>query len=274
MLDDRKTGTRNGELWGRRAADWAAFQETTLAPVFDAVLDRTQVRSGTRYLDLGCGAGLAAAKAGARGARVVGLDAAQALLDVARSRNPAATFREGDFEELPFDDACFDVVTAFNAIQYAGTPRIALSEAGRVTVPDGMVAVVTWGEPAGMEAAQIVSALKPLLPPAPPGAPGPFALSDEKALRGLARAAGLCPLEVFDVDSPWTYRDEHAALAGLASSGVAARAIAVSGKQAVDDAHAAAIRPFVQTDGTVVVGAAFRVLLAQPTAGPQPAGWH
>jgi hypothetical protein len=40
---------------------------------------------------------------------------------------------------------------------------------------------------------------KPLLPSPPPGAPGPFALSEASALRALAEAAGLEPIEVFDV---------------------------------------------------------------------------
>ena len=47
-----------------------------------------------------------------------------------------------------------------------------------------------------------------LMPPPPAGAPGPFALSDVSALRKFAADAGLTPVEVFDVDTPFVYADE------------------------------------------------------------------
>ena len=80
---------------------------------------------------------------------------------------------------------------------------------------------MTWGVPEGMQAAALVGALRPLLPPPPPGAPGPFALSNEATLRAFAASAGLTPIEVFDVDSPWAYPDETTAVRGLNSSGAA-----------------------------------------------------
>ena len=73
-------------------------------PVYEAVLERTRVTTGTRYLDVGCGAGMAAQIAAARGAQVSGIDAAEALLAIARRRTPTGDFRQGDLEELPFDD--------------------------------------------------------------------------------------------------------------------------------------------------------------------------
>ena len=63
-----------------------------------------------------------------------------------------------------------------------------------------MIVIMTWGEPAGMQAASLVAALKPHLPAPPSGAPGPFALSDETALRAFAAAGGLTPGAVFDVN--------------------------------------------------------------------------
>jgi hypothetical protein len=101
------------------------------------------------------------------------------------------------------------------------------------------------------------------MPPPPPGAPGPFALSDEAALRGFASGAGLKPGEVFDVDTPFIYRDRATALQGLNSSGVAARAMEHSSEQAVTQAHADAIAPFRQTDGSYRIKASFRGLIAR-----------
>jgi SAM-dependent methyltransferase len=261
---DSRTGNVNGRLWGARASDWANIQEGTVRPVYEAVLERTRVKSGTRYLDVGCGAGMAAQVAAARGARVSGIDAAEALLEIARLRTPAGDFRYGDLEELPFEDDSFDVVTGFNSFQYAGNPAVALAAARRATRPGGALVIVTWGDPDGMEAALLVAAVRPLMPPPPPGAPGPFALSDESALRKFAADAGLEPVEVFDVDSPFVYADEATAVLGLNSSGVAARAIENSSEQAVTKAHAEAIAPFRQPDGSYRIKATFRCLLAQP----------
>lgn len=258
------TGKLNGQFWGARAQDWANIQEQTARAVYQAVLAHTNVGKGTDYLDAGCGSGMAAAMAAELGAKVSGIDAAPALLEIASTRTPNGQFIEGDLETLPYGDNSFDVVTGFNAFQYAGNPHLALAEARRVTKPDGSIVIMTWGTPEGMEAAALVAALKPLLPPPPPGAPGPFALSDKDALKGLALAAGLHPVEIFDVESPWEYPDEDTAVLGLGSAGVAVRAMQHSGEDAVNAAHAAALAPFKQPDGRYRINATFRCLLARP----------
>lgn len=266
MTEDRKprTADANGAFWGQSARDWADIQEGQFAAGYHAALAAAGVGAGTRLMDAGCGAGGAAMLAASMGARVAGVDAAPPLLDIARERVPDGDFRVGDLEDLPFADAAFDVVTGFNAFQFAGNPAVALAEARRVTRPGGRVVVMTWSTPEGMEAAAIVGALRPLLPPPPPGAPGPFALSDEGVLRAFAAAAGLMALDVQDVDSPWLYPDEVTALRGLGSSGVAARAAGLAGRAAVDAAHAAALAPFRRADGSFRIGARCRFLLATP----------
>jgi SAM-dependent methyltransferase len=259
-----RTADLNGRLWGARASDWANIQEGMVRPVYEAVLERTGVTSGTRYLDVGCGAGMAAQLAAARGAQVSGIDAAEALLEIARQRTSGGDFRQGDLEVLPFDDRSFDVVTGFNSFQYAGNPVVALSEARRVTRPGGTVVIMTWGDPDGMEAASLVAALRPLMPPPPPGTPGPFALSDEATLRRFAAEADLEPVEVLDVESPFAYADQATAIRGLNSAGVAVRAMDNSSEQAVTAAHAKAIAPFRQPDASYRIQATFRCLLARP----------
>jgi SAM-dependent methyltransferase len=260
-----KTSELNGRLWGARARDWANLQEPIARPFYEAVLDRTHVQVGARCLDVGCGAGLAAQLAAQRGARVAGIDASAALLEIARERVPAGDFRRGDLEALPFEDATFDIVTGFNSFQFAGNPIAALSQARRVAKTGGTIAIVTWGNPEGMEAAAVVASLRPLLPTPPPGAPGPFALSDESALRAFASDAGLEPIEIFDVPTPFAYPNEATALRALGSSGVAERARENTSDQAVTEAHAAAIAPFRRPDGSYRIMASFRCLLAKPS---------
>ena len=228
------------------------------------MLAHAHVGPGTRHFDVGCGAGMAATLSASLGATVAGIDAAEAMLAIARERTVGGDFRQGDLEALPFADESFDLVTGFNAFQYAGGLARAPREAGRVTKPGGMIVIMTWGEPAGMEAASVVAAIKRLLPPEPPGAPGPFALSDEATLRTFTVAGGLKPGVVFDVNTYWFYRDEATALRRLGSAGGAIRAIAHSGEDAFIAAHLAAIARFRQPDGSFRIGARFRCLVAAP----------
>ena len=260
------SGEANGRIWGLRAADWSAIQEPQCAPAYHAVFDKAVVGSATRVLDAGCGAGMALRLAADLGAEVSGIDASVALLNVARDRLPGAKLEHGDLEKLPFQDNSFDIVTGFNSFQFATNPVAALQEARRVTRPGGRVFIMTWGEPAGMEAATLVAALKPLLPPPPPGAAGPFALSESGKLEELAAAANLSPLEVIDVAAPWSYPDLETALKGLGSSGVAVRAAEINGQAALDAAHEAALATFRQPDGSYRIGATFRVLMAEVEA--------
>jgi SAM-dependent methyltransferase len=230
--------------------------------MYEAVFRDVGLAPGMAYCDLGCGAGLAAQMAAQRGARVWGLDAAEDLLRIARSRVPAGHFQVGELQELPFQDGQFDVVTGFNSFQYAADPVAALAEARRVTRKGQPVVILTWGEPQGMEAAALVAALKPLLPPPPPGAPGPFALSDASALKELATKAGLTPVRIGDVECQWDFPDLAAGVRGLGSAGVAVRAAEHAGQQAVDQAHAQALARFAQGDGHYRLKASFRWLVA------------
>ncbi len=257
-----KTSKMNGAFWGARARDWADLMEGTGRPAFEAARQRSGVGAGTRYLDVGCGAGLAVQMAAGRGALVSGIDASDAMLAIARARTPDGSFQIADVEQLPFPDDSFDVTTAFNSVQYAGDPGAALAEVTRVTRPGGAVVIMTWGDPQGMEAAELIGVLKPLLPPPPPGAPGPFALSDEAALRAFATQAGLTPTEVFDVDCPWDFPDQDTALRAVTSPGVAVRAAEMVGDDAVQQAYATGLQRFRQKDGSYRVAATFRCLLA------------
>ena len=258
-----RSGQVNGRLWGGRATDWANIQEAQCRPTYEVTFKRTGVGKNTAYCDVGCGAGMAAQIASGLGARVSGLDAAASLLEIAKKRVPTGNFHLGELEELPFADGSFDVVTGFNSFQYAANPKVALSEAKRITKNGGWVVIVTWGQPEGMEVASLVAALKPLLPPPPPGAPGPFALSDEAALRAFGNGVGLTPVDVTDVPCQWTYPDLATALRGLGSAGVAIKAMENTSEERVNAAHENALKPFKQPNGSFRMGATFRCLFAR-----------
>lgn len=257
------TAQVQGELWGARPRDWSELQEVAFRTLYEAAFDAAQVGSGTTLLDAGCGAGLACHVAQQRGAKVSGLDAAAPLVDIATSRCPGADIRVGEIQELPFGDGTFDVVTGFNSFQYAADPVHALAEARRVMAPTGCVVAAVWGAPERCELAGHIAALGKLMPPPPPGAPGPFALSAPGALEGLLEKASLRPQRSGSAPVVMRFPDEATALRGLLAAGPATRATRHSGEDAVRRGLAEAIAPFRQSDGSYVMRNEFRYVLAR-----------
>jgi SAM-dependent methyltransferase len=262
------TGTAGvqGPLWGARARDWAEVQEPSVMPLFEAVLGRFDLGEGVRLLDVGCGTGLFCQLAAEReGGSVAGLDASEQSIAIAAERTPAGDFRVGDLEALPWGDGSFDVVTGFNSFQFAASPVNALREARRVVSPEGEVVVAVWGAQEDCEAAAVLKAVGQLLPPPPPGTPGPFALSEEGALESLVEQAGLTPDELHDVPCPFVYPDLDTAVRAFGSAGPAARAENEVGREVVEQAIAQALQPFLDANtGIVQLENVFRYLVAHP----------
>jgi ubiquinone/menaquinone biosynthesis C-methylase UbiE len=96
-------------------------------------------------LDVACGSGEFCELAAARGAQVSGIDAASGLVEIAKRRLPDADLRVGPIARLPWRDENFDLVTGFNAFQFAADFVAALTEAGRATRRGGRVAICNWG---------------------------------------------------------------------------------------------------------------------------------
>jgi ubiquinone/menaquinone biosynthesis C-methylase UbiE len=84
-----------------------------------------------RTLDVACGTGFVTSRL--RG-EITGLDHSDEMLDVARRRNPEATFLQGDALSLPFADAGFERVFAshFYGHLEEDERRLFLTEARRV----------------------------------------------------------------------------------------------------------------------------------------------
>lgn len=237
-----------GQIWGTRAKDWADVQESVAVPLFKAVLQETAVGKNTSVLDIGCGSGIFCEMASKMGAQVSGLDASEHLLTIAHERVPSGDFRTGEMEELPYASKTFDVVTGFSSFQFAANPVNALQEASRVS-RTGTVVIAVFGKPEESESTAYIKAMGSLLPPPPPGAPGPFALSADGALEALAIKSGLTPSVVKKVECPWDYPDEQTALRGLLSSGPAIRAIQEKGEDAVRDLIRKVLAPHQTNSG-------------------------
>jgi SAM-dependent methyltransferase len=258
------TAAVEGRLWGVRADDWAAIQERQLAPAYESALDALNVGPSTRLLDAGCGAGMFLRLAADRGADVNGLDASEGLLAHAQARVPGAPLLKGELEDLPYEDASFDIVTGFNSFQYAARPAVALAEAKRVTVPGGRVLLLNWAPAELSQAAAYLMALGKLMPPPPPGTPGPFALSDTEALCALFNGAGLDVIAVEDVECLWRYEDEQTAVAGLMCSGPVVGVIEHAGEDAVVEVTRTFLEPFVTDHGGYALTNTFRYVIGTP----------
>jgi len=250
-----------GKMWSAAPEDWLE-NERFCIPLYEAVFSGVDLADGVRILDLGCGAGLAMQMAAERGAVVTGIDAADGLLGVARSRLPDADLRKGDLEALPYPDDSFDVVTSFNAVQFATDPVAALREAKRVATPGGKVGIVTWGELERCDIRLILAAIGPLLPSPLPGAVGPFALSEPGKLESLAAAAGLVPERSAEVPAPFTFPNLDAAVRIQMSAGPFQRAVEHAGKEVVSNAVREAFFSASQSDGSYRLNNTFRYLIA------------
>ena len=250
-----------GDLWNARAQDWADVQEIAKRPLFTAILQEVMQGPHMDLLDVGCGSGLFAAMAAAC-SRVSGIDAAGALLAIAKRRTPQAEFQVGDMETLPFDSRTFEVVTAINAIEYATNPIQALEEARRVCVPKGRVIIATIGRPEECDTSSCFHAIYP------PGrveadAPQPFALARDGALVQLAARAGLQPGDIHELDSPLIYPDEATALRGFLCSGPSVKAILATSEAEVREAIRSALQPFRTKRGGFHLRNHFRYVVAR-----------
>jgi SAM-dependent methyltransferase len=248
-------------LWGRDARTWSTTMEQTMRPLYRATLDALGPLQGRRFLDAGCGSGQAVADAAARGAVVSGLDATPELLEIAGKRTPSAELRVGDIQELPYDGGAFDVVTAFNAVQYAVDPAAAVAELARVCRSGGQVAIGVWGDPARCETEGLFARLRSLAPP-PPGTPAPLALSDPGVVEDLLAKAGLVVQGGGEVPFPIAFATLDDAWKAHTSAGPLQKVISVAGADDVRRVLDAVLTADRKPDGSLRQDNVLRYVIA------------
>ena len=250
-----------GKLWSSDPQTWAKYQEAQMRPLYDAAFGALGPLAGRALLDAGCGAGLAVRLAADRGAVVSGLDACPALLEVARDRTPDADLRTGEIQALPYGDASFDVVTAFNSIQYATDPAAAVGQLARVFRAGGTVAIGVWGDPTRFETEALFARLRSLAPP-PPGTPAPLAISDPGVVESLLEKAGLTVAGGGEVAASFGYADHEQAWTAHASAGPLQKVIELAGADAVRQVMHDVLEADRKPDGQLRQDNVFRYVLA------------
>ncbi|MFP3712550.1 class I SAM-dependent methyltransferase [Puerhibacterium sp. TATVAM-FAB25] len=197
--------------WSTVAEGWARAWGTFARPVWDPLLAAAGVRPGSRVLDVGCGTGELLERLAAGGARPAGVDPAPGMVRLARRRAPDADVVCAPFEDLPFADGAFDVVTAVNALQLAD-PEEALDEAARVLVPGGALALAGWAERARNDVDAVERAVAAALDDDPP-TDGPLRLPG--GLEAALEHAGFDVVDAGLAPVPWTAPDDDALVAGI-----------------------------------------------------------
>jgi ubiquinone/menaquinone biosynthesis C-methylase UbiE len=136
---------RDVAAFGRRAQ---RYDEDWRGRLHRQIADRTAdlalscVPAPRQVLDVGCGTGYLLGRLAARAPRagaLAGIDAAPAMIEVARS---AATdgrvrFVVGTAEQLPWPDQTFDLVVSTTSFDHWADQRAGLAQCARVLAPGG-----------------------------------------------------------------------------------------------------------------------------------------
>ena len=219
-------------------------------------------------LDVATGPGYVAERAAARGARVVGIDLAEGMLELARQRVADVELLRADAEELPFDDASFDAVVGGFVINHLPHPQRALAEATRVLVPGGQVAFSVWDRPERMRVIGVVteaieSAGVDRGDALPAGGPDPYRFADEGEFRALLEAAGLVGVAVRTVELTHRVAGPDELLRGLLGSSVRTatvlRTLGAAARRRTRVALERMVEPYRTSDGALELPVAARL---------------
>lgn len=253
-------------LWDAAATEGVEPPDSTDA-LTRALLEDAGIRTGSRVLDLACGAGnpaLAAAELTGPAGRVVGLDISPRLVAIARQFAadrglPNVEFRVVESEvALDIPAGSVDAALCRHGLTWMPDPAGACHALHAALAGGGLVAVSNWADvrhhPVLRAVPDVVAAhtSQRILWPVPPPAP----LDDPDALASLLRWAGFRDVRVRLVAVPWDCESDLDAFVddALADPALAPALAAMSTETRwkVHQRAVAALRA-VTADGTIPV---------------------
>jgi len=256
------------EGWSAQAGTYGELTGAITSRLAESLLDAAGVRSDWRVLDVATGPGYVAERAAARGARAVGIDLAEGMLELARQRVGGVELLRADAEELPFDDASFDAVVGGFVINHLPHPQRALAEATRVLVSGGQVAFSVWDRPERMRVIGVVteaieSAGVDRGDALPAGGPDPYRFADEDEFRALLEAADLVGVTVRTVELTHRVAGPDELLRGLLGSSVRTatvlRTLGAAARRRTRVALERMVEPYRTSDGALELPVAARL---------------
>jgi ubiquinone/menaquinone biosynthesis C-methylase UbiE len=155
--------------------------------VADELVEALEIVPDERVLDVACGSGNGAIAAARRAwGNTVGADFVPALLERGRERAAAerleVEFVEADAQDLPFEDASFDVATSIFGAMFAPDQRRTAAELLRVVKPGGRIGMANWVPDGGV--GRMFMTVAKHAPP-PPGVESPLLWGTEERVREL-----------------------------------------------------------------------------------------
>jgi SAM-dependent methyltransferase len=187
QLDEFKT---------RQRAIWDAGEYSALSPFIADVGERVVVAAGIHpemeVLDVACGTGNAARPAARAGARVTAVDLVRKFLEQGRAKAEAEglhiDWREGDAENLAFQDGSFDRVLSTFGHMFAPRHQRTADEMARVCRRGGAIVAATWVDDGSV--GEIFKVSASYMPPLPDYASPPILWGREEHIREMfARVA-------------------------------------------------------------------------------------
>lgn len=174
----------------------------------ESLAEALEIVPDERVLDVACGSGNGAIAAARRAwGNSVGVDFVPALLERGRERAAAerleVEFVEADAQDLPFDDASFDVAMSIFGAMFAPDQERTAAELLRVVRPGGRIGMANWTPDGGIGALFLTVAKHVGGPPAGVAPPPLWGL--EERLRELF-GDGISELRVEKLASRQVFR--------------------------------------------------------------------
>lgn len=193
-----------GDVWVNKQRE----MDIMLNPLGDRVIERLDLKSDSKIIDIGCGCGattLEIAKKITQG-EILGVDISEPMLDKA-----AETAREMSLSNISFEvkdvqvdvmpQNYFDVAFSRFGVMFFEDPFEAFKNIHSSLKEDGLLSFVCWQNaslnPWQSLSIQVIKEFLDLPAPAPKS-PGPFAFEDKTYLEEILRESGFKGLEILD----------------------------------------------------------------------------